>query len=66
MLTFRVRLKKARKANQPRLRFDLETLRDPDIACTFQATVGGKFAPLIGLSNEDMDIDTIITTTIQQ
>ena len=32
------------------------------MACTFQATIGGKFAPLIGLSDEDMDIDTMITT----
>ena len=62
MITFQVRLKKARKPNQPRLRFDLEKLRDPDVACTFQATIGGKFAPLIGLSDEDMDIDTMITT----
>ena len=62
MLTFRVRLKKARKSNQPRLRFDLEKLRDPDMACTFQATIGGKFAPFTGLSDEDMDIDTMITT----
>ena len=62
MMTFPVRLKKARKPNQPRLRFDLEKLRDPDVACTFQATIGGKFAPLIGLSDEDMDINTMITT----
>ena len=62
MMTFRVRLKNARKPNQPRLRFDLEKLRDPDVACTFQATIGGEFAPLIGLSDEDMDIDTMITT----
>ena len=62
MMTFRVCLKKTRKPNQPRLRFDLEKLRDPDVACTFQATIGGKFAPLIGLSGEDMDIDTMITT----
>ena len=62
MMTFRVRLKKARKPNQPRLRFDLEKLRDPGVACTFQATIGGKFAPLIGLGDEDMDIDTMITT----
>ena len=62
MMTFRVRLKKVRKPNQPRLRFDLEKLRDQDVACTFQATIGGKFAPLIGLSDEDMDIDTMITT----
>ena len=62
MMTFQVRLKKTRKPNQPRLRFDLEKLRDPDVACTFQATIGGKFSPLIGLSNKDMDMDTMITT----
>ena len=62
MMTFRIRLKEARKPNQPRLRFDLENLRDPDVACTFQATIGGKFAPLIRLSDEDMDTDTMITT----
>ena len=47
MMTFQVRLKMARKPNQPRLRFDLEKLRNPDVACTFQATIGGKFVPLI-------------------
>ena len=62
MMTFRIRLKKARKPNQPRLRFDLEKLRDPDVACTFQATMGGKFAPLMGLRDEEMDINTMITT----
>ena len=60
MMTFQVRLKKARKPNQPRLRFDLGKLRDPDVACTFQATIGRKFAPFIGLSDEEMD--TMITT----
>ena len=54
-------MKKATKPNQPRLRFDLEKLRDPDVACTFQATICGKSAPLIGLS-DDMDMDTMITT----
>ena len=62
MMIFRVRLKEAGKPKQPRLWFDLEELRDQDVACTFQATIGGKFAPLTGLSDEDMDIDTIITT----
>ena len=62
MMTFQVRLKMARKPNQPRLRFAHEKLRNPDVACTFQATIGGKFAPLIGLSDEDMDMDTMITT----
>ena len=62
MMTFQVRLKKTRKSSQPTLRFDLEKLRNPDVACTFRATIDGKFAPLIGLSDEDMDIDTMITT----
>ena len=32
------------------------------MACTFHATIGGKFAPLIGLRDEDMGINTMITT----
>ena len=32
------------------------------MACAFQATVGVKFAPLIGLRDDDMDKDTMITT----
>ena len=62
MMPFRALLKEARKSNQPRLIFDLEKLRDPDVACTFQTTIGGKFAPLIGLRDEDMGINTIIVT----
>ena len=57
MMTFRVRLKKARKPNHPRLRLDLETLRAPDVACIFQTMIGGKYT-----WEEDMDIDTMIVT----
>ena len=32
------------------------------MACTFQAATGGIFALLIGLRDEDMDINTMITT----
>ena len=32
------------------------------MARTFQATIGGKFAPLIRLKDENMDINTMITT----
>ena len=32
------------------------------MACAFQATVGGYFAPLTSLRDDDMDIDTMITT----
>ena len=62
MMTFRVHHLKVRKPYQPRLRFDLEKLRDLDVACTFQATICGKFTPLVGLIDKDMDINTMIAT----
>ena len=62
MMTIRVCLKNARKPNQLRLRFDLKKLKDPDVACIFQATIGVKFASLIGLRDEDTGINIMITT----
>ena len=55
-------LKKCEKLLQCKSFSHLEKLRNQDVACTFQAMIGGKFAPLIGLSDEDMDMDTMITT----
>ena len=34
----------------------------PTYFCTFQATMCGKFTPLIGLRDDDMDINSMITT----
>ena len=34
------------KPTQPRLRFDLEKLNDPIMMSAFQASIGGRFAPL--------------------
>ena len=48
------------KAKPAKTKVCLEKLRDLDVTCTFQATIGGKFAPLTGLSDEGMD--TMITT----
>ena len=62
MMTFRVRLKKARKPNQPRLRFDLEKLRDPGGGLHFSSNDRWKARTLIGLSDEDIGIATMITT----
>ena len=61
-MTFPARLKKTKKPTQSRLRFDLEKLRNPDVADTFQATISRKCAPLINLRNDDIDIDSMITT----
>ena len=45
-MALRVRLMEAREPNQPRLIFDFEKIKDPDVICTFQATTDGKFASL--------------------
>ena len=42
--------------------FDLEKLKDPNVLETFQAMIGGRFAPLTIMSNEDTDIDSMIIT----
>ena len=52
MMTFRLRLKKISKPKHTRLKFDLEKLKGPNVLETFQAMVGGRFAPLTIMSNE--------------
>ena len=42
--------------------FDLEKLKDPNVLETFQAMIGGNFAPLTIMSNEDTDLESMITT----
>lgn len=67
IMNFRVRLKRLKKPKNARLKFDLERLKDPTICETFQATIGGKFAPLMTLE-EDAEVltnrfNTIMTDT---
>ena len=59
MMTFHLRLKRISKPKHTRLKFDLEKLKDPSVLETFQAMIGGKFAPLIIM---DADLDSVITT----
>ena len=61
MVTY-LRLKRISKPEHTRLKFDLEKLKDPNVLETFQAMKGGRFAPLTIMSNEDTDIDSMITT----
>ena len=62
MKTLRTRLKKTRTPIQPILQFDLKKLKGPDVAFTFQATTGEIYPSLIELMDDDLDIDTMITT----
>ena len=61
MMTFRLHLKMIIKPTNTRIKYDLEKLTDPAVEKAFQANIGGKFAPLILLENENNDIDTMIT-----
>ena len=61
MMTFQTRLKNSKKPTQPRIRFDLEKLTDPTVMNAFQATIGGRFAPLATLVDEDADLDSMVT-----
>ena len=61
IMTFQTRLKNSRKPTQPRIRFDLEKLNDPTMMSAFQATIGGRFAPLATLVDEDADLDSMVT-----
>ena len=38
----------------------MEKLKDPNIAEAFQATIGGKLAPLLALENQLTEIDTLV------
>ena len=62
MMTFHFRLKRISKPKHTRLKFDLEKLKDSIVLETVQAMIGGRFAPLAIMSNEDTDIDSMITT----
>ena len=61
MTTFCLHLKKISKPKHTRLKFDLEKLKDPNVLETFQAMIGERFAPLTIMTNEDTDIDSMIT-----
>ena len=62
MMTFHLRLNKISRRNHTRLKFDLEKLKDRNVLETFQAMIGGKFAPPTIMSNEDTDLDSMIIT----
>ena len=58
----RLRLKKINKPTHTRLKFDLEKLKDPNMLETFQAIIGGMFATFIIMSNENRDLNSMVTT----
>ena len=64
MMTFKLHLKKVSKQGHIRIRFDLEKLKDPDVAETFKAMIGGKFAPLTLFDADDVNMDDLMNKFI--
>ena len=62
MITFHIRLKRINKPKPTRITFDIEKLKDPDVAEAFKAMIGGKFAPLIILDDKDIDVNLLTNT----
>ena len=62
MVTFRLRLQRMKTQGNIRFRLSLEKLEDPNIAEIFRAAIGGKFAPLLDLENQDTEIDVLINS----
>ena len=61
IMTFKLHLKRAKKQCNTRIRFDLEKLKDPEVAEIFKAKIGGKFAAL-SILDSDMDMDMLTDT----
>mgnify|MGYP006273469667 CR=1 FL=1 len=56
LLNMKMKLKKKYQAARTRIKFDLEKLRDPEVAEVFQAQLGGRFAALNILNNDINDL----------
>ena len=56
MMNFNVRLKKLKKNESVRIKFDLEKLKDPEVVEIFQASIGGRFAPLLMIEQDIQDL----------
>ena len=62
MMTFKLHLKRVKKLGHASIKFDLEKLKDPEVAEAFHAMIGGKCAALIILDADGTDMDTLINT----
>jgi len=62
MMSFWLRLKKIKMQGPTRIKFDLEKLKDPQVADAFQTMIGGKFTPLTLLNADDTEVDTLVNS----
>merc|ERR1712033_83519 len=65
-MTMKVKLKKQQTAANPRIKFDLEKLKDPQVNEIFQAQLGGRFAALNILNSDVNDLTNSFTKIVQE
>ena len=61
IMNFKTRLKKAKAPKYTRVKYNLDKLKDPTIRESFQASIGGKFAPLLLLEDDAEDAEALTT-----
>ena len=66
LLIMKVRLKKKFQAANPRIKFDLEKLKDPEVNEVFQAQLGGRFAALNLLDSDINDLTNSFNEAVRE
>ena len=59
-MTLKLHLKRVSKQGHTRIKFDLEKLKDPEVAEMFKPMMGGKFAPLTLLDADDSSMGDLV------
>ena len=59
MMTIKIKLESLTKKRNPRTKYNLEMLKDSDVLDKFQASIGGKFAPLLLLEDPEEIVDNM-------
>ena len=65
-MTLKVKLSTIKKNKLSRTRFDIEKLKDPEVAESYQEELAGKFAPLLLLDQDPQDLCDVFTDTLEK
>ena len=65
MMTLKVKLSTIKKNKLSRIRFDIEKLKDLEVAESYQEELAGKFAPLLLLDQDPQDLCDVFTDTLE-
>ena len=64
MMIMKLKLKKIPKPEAPRVKYNIDRLRDRAIRESYQVKLGGRFAPLLELTDDTQDMTDLFTNSI--